>query len=97
MLRAQIIAPVHMVASATGRLSTLPQHPMSHLRIIFLIVLVLFFCGLFIGCYIWMRRPSFGQLGQRVAKTGAGVGGTKSRAGVADQVRTDPSGRPALR
>jgi hypothetical protein len=38
---------------------------MSHGRLIFLIVLVVFFCTLFIGSYIWMRRPSFGQIGGR--------------------------------
>jgi hypothetical protein len=98
MPAAPITAPVHSLASAAGRLSTLPQHPMSHLRIIFLVVLVVFFCSLFIGSYIWMRRPGFGQLGHRVAETSAAAaGGDQSPKGTADQVRTDPSGRPALR
>jgi hypothetical protein len=80
MASAQTTDPVHSLASAAGRLSALPQHPMSHLRIIFLVVLVLSFCSLFIGSYIWMRRPSFGQLGQRMAKsTAAGVEDPKTR------------------
>jgi hypothetical protein len=69
---------------------------MSPLRVIFLIVLVLFFCSLFIGSYIWMRRPGFGQPGQQASRTGTAAG-APNRDGVADQVRTDPSGRPALR
>jgi hypothetical protein len=47
----QRLAPVH--------------HAMSQGRLIFLVVLVVFFCTLFIGSYIWMRRPNFGQIGGR--------------------------------
>jgi hypothetical protein len=38
-------------------------HSLSRGRLIFLVVLVVFFCLLFIASYIWMRRPSFGQGG----------------------------------
>jgi hypothetical protein len=63
LLTAQAHSPVSAhLAAAAGRLNALPQHPMSHLRVIFLAVLVAFFCSLFIGSYIWMRRPNFGQL-----------------------------------
>jgi accessory gene regulator protein AgrB len=30
-------------------------------RIIFLVSLVVFFTLLFVGAYVWMRRPTFGQ------------------------------------
>jgi hypothetical protein len=58
----QRIHPARLV-SALGRAPA--QHAMSHARLIFLVVLVVFFCSLFIGSYIWMRRPSFGQVGGR--------------------------------
>jgi hypothetical protein len=97
MVAAQLTAHVHSMTSATSRLSTLPQHPMSHLRVIFLIALVLFFCSLFIASYIWMRRPNFGQLegGRRMAKaTGAGVQEAETREGMAEGlIRMDPSDR----
>jgi hypothetical protein len=54
--------PVRL-ASALGRSPA--QHAMSHARLVFLVVLVAFFCTLFIGAYIWMRRPNFGQIGRR--------------------------------
>jgi hypothetical protein len=40
-------------------------HALSPARVIFLVVIVVFFCLLFIGSYVWMRRPSFGQRGGR--------------------------------
>jgi hypothetical protein len=52
--------PVRL-ASAVSRVPA--QHAMSHARLVFLVVLVVFFCTLFIASYIWMRRPNFGQLG----------------------------------
>jgi hypothetical protein len=101
MVDAQFTAHAHLVAAATGRLSTLPQHPMSALRITFLVVLVLFFCGLFIGSYIWMRRPNFGQLegGRGMAKAhGAAARGAQSLQGTTGSgIKTVPSDRPALR
>ena len=30
-------------------------------RVIFLVAIVVTFCALFIGFYVWMRRPGFGQ------------------------------------
>jgi hypothetical protein len=88
MIEAQLTEHVHSLASAAGRLSALPQHPMSPLRIVFLVVLVLFFCSLFIGSYIWMRRPSFGQL-----EGGRGnARGAQTPEGMAEgQIRTVPS------
>jgi ABC-type Fe3+ transport system permease subunit len=41
---------------------------MSQARVVFLAVLVVFFCTLFIGSYIWMRRPRFGQVGGRTVR-----------------------------
>jgi hypothetical protein len=81
----QVRTHVHSSASASGhwavaagRLASLPAHPMSVGRIIFLAVLVLFFCSLFVGAYIWMRRPDFGQLergqGKRTPEGPAGPG-----------------------
>jgi hypothetical protein len=52
-------------AVAAPRAPMLVQHPMSPARVVFLAVLVVFFCTLFIGSYIWMRRPKFGQVGGR--------------------------------
>jgi hypothetical protein len=31
--------------------------------VIFLVAIVVTFCALFIGFYVWMRRPDFGQGG----------------------------------
>jgi hypothetical protein len=45
-------------------------HPMSKAKVIFLAILVVFFCGLFMASYIWMRRPDFGQSGKPVAEAG---------------------------
>ena len=42
---------------------SLQAHPMSRAKLIFLVALVVFFTCLFIGTYIWMRRPNFGQGG----------------------------------
>jgi hypothetical protein len=63
------------VAAAAPRAPMLVQHPMSHARVVFLAVLVVFFCALFIGSYVWMRRPKFGQLGggDRPRPSGTGV------------------------
>jgi hypothetical protein len=54
--------PVRVVAALGPAPAT---HAMSHARLIFLVVLVVFFCSLFIGAYIWMRRPNFGQIAGR--------------------------------
>jgi hypothetical protein len=61
--------PVHL---ATNQIPVLASHPLSHARVIFLVVLVVFFCSLFIGAYVWMRRPSFGQVGGRPAPEAPG-------------------------
>jgi hypothetical protein len=67
-------ASAHL-AVAAGRLASLPAHPMTAGRIVFLAVLVLFFCVLFVGAYVWMRRPNFGQLeGGRRMKPQEGTG-----------------------
>jgi hypothetical protein len=50
------------------RLAFVQPQPMSRSRLVFLVVLVVFFCGLFISSYIWMRRPRFGQ-GVRAASS----------------------------
>jgi hypothetical protein len=101
MIDTQLTAHAHLVAAAAGRLSTLPQHPMSALRIVFLVVLVLFFCSLFIGSYIWMRRPNFGQIegGRGMAKApGAAARSAQSPQGMAGSgIKTVPSDRPAIR
>jgi hypothetical protein len=39
----------------------LQPHPLSLGRVIFLVAIVVTFCVLFIGFYVWMRRPAFGQ------------------------------------
>ena len=44
-------------------------HPMSRAKLIFLVALVVFFTGLFICSYIWMRRPNFGQENGPVSRT----------------------------
>jgi hypothetical protein len=36
-------------------------HPMSLAKLVLLVALVVFFTGLLICSYIWMRRPNFGQ------------------------------------
>jgi hypothetical protein len=41
----------------------LQSHAMSLGRVIFLVAIVVTFCVLFIGFYVWMRRPDFGQGG----------------------------------
>jgi hypothetical protein len=101
MVEAQFTAHAHLLAAATGRLSTLPHHPMSALRITFLVVLVLFFCSLFIGSYIWMRRPNFGQLegGRGVAKApDAAARGAQSLEGTTGSgIKMVPSDRRAIR
>jgi hypothetical protein len=61
-------------AAAVPRVPMLAQHPMSQARVVFLIVLVVFFCALFIGSYIWMRQPTFGQVGGRRAGVPASEG-----------------------
>jgi hypothetical protein len=62
------------VAASVPRVPMLAQHPMSHARVVFLVVLVVFFCALFIGSYIWMRRPGFGEIeGSRPSSSGAGA------------------------
>ncbi len=48
-------------ASPAFRVAFVQPHPMSLGRVIFLVIIVAFFCGLFVGSYIWMRRPRFGQ------------------------------------
>jgi hypothetical protein len=40
---------------------TTQSHSLSQARLAFLVVLVVFFCLLFVGVYVWMRRPNFGQ------------------------------------
>jgi hypothetical protein len=44
-------------------------HPMSRAKLIFLVALVVFFTGLLICSYIWMRRPNFGQENGPVSRT----------------------------
>jgi hypothetical protein len=69
----QLVAP----AAAVPRVPMLVQHAMSPARVVFLAVLVAFFCALFIGSYIWMRRPGFGQIGgHRPGPAAAGVPAT---------------------
>jgi hypothetical protein len=41
----------------------LQSHAMSRGRVIFLVAIVVTFCALFIGFYVWMRRPGFRQAG----------------------------------
>jgi hypothetical protein len=43
------------------------SHPMSGLRVLVLVLLCVFFCSLFLGAYVWMRRPGFGQGGGKEA------------------------------
>jgi hypothetical protein len=67
-------------AAAVPRVPMVAQHPMSQARVVFLAVLVFFFCALFIGSYIWMRRPKFGQVGGgRPGPSPASVPATESR------------------
>ncbi len=56
---------LHPVPPISGILASVQTHALSPARVIFLVVIVVFFCLLFIGSYIWMRRPSFGQGGKR--------------------------------
>ena len=56
---------LHPFQSVSGILGSVQMHGLSRARLIFLVVLVVFFCALFIGSYVWMRRPSFGQGGER--------------------------------
>jgi hypothetical protein len=55
---------LHPVPSTSGILGSVQTHALSPARVIFLVVIVVFFCLLFVGSYIWMRRPSFGQGGE---------------------------------
>jgi hypothetical protein len=59
--------PVHPVSGVLGSVQT---HGLSQARVIFLVVLVVFFCLLFIVSYVWMRRPTFGQGGGRPGSGG---------------------------
>jgi hypothetical protein len=45
------------------RVAVLQPHALSLGRVIFLVAIVVTFCALFIGFYVWMRRPDFGQGG----------------------------------
>jgi hypothetical protein len=45
------------------RVAMLQPHALSLGRVIFLVAIVVTFCALFIGFYVWMRRPDFGQGG----------------------------------
>jgi hypothetical protein len=65
--RGQALHPAHL-AQSIGQVPALASHPLSHARVVFLVVLVVFFCTLFIGAYVWMRRPSFGQVGGPTTK-----------------------------
>ena len=58
---------LHPLQYVSGILGSVQTHDLSRARLIFLVVLVVFFCALFIGAYVWMRRPSFGQGGGRPA------------------------------
>lgn len=51
--------PVRFTLAASGVARHVPS--MTPGRWIFLIVLAVFFCSLFTGVYIWMRRPRFGE------------------------------------
>ena len=51
------------------RVAFVQPHPMSKAKVIFLAILVVFFCVLFMASYIWMRRPDFGQGGKPVPRT----------------------------
>jgi hypothetical protein len=66
---------LHPVQSVSGVLGSVETHALSRARLIFLVVLVVFFCLLFIGSYVWMRRPSFGQ---GAGKPGSGPVETES-------------------
>jgi hypothetical protein len=61
---------LHPTQSGSGVIGSVQTHALSEARLIFLVILVAFFCLLFIASYIWMRRPSFGQGG---GKTGSGT------------------------
>jgi hypothetical protein len=54
-------------------------------RWIFLVVLAVFFCSLFTGAYIWMRRPKFGDDDGPADAQSTGLERT-----------TSPDGRPML-
>jgi hypothetical protein len=56
---------LHPTPPVSGLVGSVQTHALSPERVIFLVVIVVFFCLLFIGSYIWMRRPSFGQGGER--------------------------------
>jgi hypothetical protein len=60
-----LVPHLHAVHSVSGVLASVQTHSLSGARLIFLVVLVVFFCLLFIASYVWMRRPSFGQGGGR--------------------------------
>ncbi len=66
MVLTTAITPSHSVPFASDllRMALVQPHPMSKAKVIFLAILVVFFCGLFMGSYIWMRRPNFGQDGK---------------------------------
>ncbi|HEX3796758.1 MAG TPA: hypothetical protein VHV57_19855 [Acidimicrobiales bacterium] len=54
-----------MVGHTLQLIGTLQPHPTSTGKLIFLVLLVIFFSVLFVASYIWMRRPDFGQQGAR--------------------------------
>jgi hypothetical protein len=52
-----------MIRVDRAGMALLQPHAMSLGRVIFLVAIVVTFCALFIGFYVWMRRPGFGQGG----------------------------------
>jgi hypothetical protein len=60
-----LLPGLHPTRSDSGVMGSVQTHALSEARLIFLVILVAFFCLLFIASYIWMRRPSFGQGGGR--------------------------------
>ena len=50
-------------------------------RWIFLVVLAVFFCSLFTGVYVWMRRPRFGEDDGPRGGQGSGLERTASEEG----------------
>jgi hypothetical protein len=57
---AQDLHPVRL-AAATSKVVTVHTPSMTPGRWIFLVVLAVFFCSLFTGVYVWMRRPTFSE------------------------------------
>jgi hypothetical protein len=53
--------PLAHLAVATSKVVTVHTPTMGLGRWIFLVILAVFFSGLFTSVYLWMRRPTFGE------------------------------------